>query len=159
MVFSTICFGKGVQSAREFADALAMMFSANEIATALDESSCSAALEEMFEGRDRDACFDACTALMREQRSETMSAIAHVMDESDLALLIATRYIEQKARWIQWNLVLNYRMMLSGFFDTELAFKASVLSNLLGRIEPFIDEASLARINELLNEPILLAAN
>jgi hypothetical protein len=136
-----------------------MMFSANEIASALDANSCMSSLEEMFEGRDRGPCFDACALLLREQRAETLVAVADVVDEADLALLIATRYIEQKARWIQWNLVLNYRMMMIGTFDAELAFKASVLSNLLGRIEPFIDDASLARINELLNEPILLASN
>jgi hypothetical protein len=134
-----------------------MMFMATDIASALDLESCDAAIEVMFEGQTASASYFACRALMHQQRVELLTALDEVVDPTDLGLLISTRYIEQKSRWLQWNLVLNYRMMMSGSFDTDLAYRASVLSNLLGRIEPFIDEASLQRINELLNEPILHA--
>jgi hypothetical protein len=137
---------------------LFMIPTANDIANALDEESCLASLNEVFVGREHDESFDVCRTLLDGQRAEFLGALTDVVDESDMALLIATRYIEQKSRWIQWNLVLNYRMLMSGTFDAELACRASVLSNLLGRIEPFIDEASLARINELLNEPILASS-
>jgi hypothetical protein len=135
-----------------------MMFSANDIAISLNEESCNQVIEEIFADRPHDESYETCCALMKDQRAEFLGALDDIVDGSDLSLLIATRYIEQKSRWIQWNLVLNYRMLVTGTFDRTLACKASVLSNLLGRIEPFIDEESLARINELLNEPILASA-
>lgn len=135
-----------------------MMILATEIAAALDENVLHAGLDEMFTGKPHDELYQTCVDLMHSQRAEFMVALGDIIDESDLLLLIASRYIEQKSRWIQQNLVLNYRMLTTGTFDMEFAFKASVLSFLLGRIEPFIDEASLARINELLNEPILASA-
>jgi hypothetical protein len=134
-----------------------MMFSATEIATALDLKSCREAIESIFDGRAHDASYDSCVTLLIAQRAEFLEAL-DLVDEADRAMLIATCYIEQKSRWLQWNLVLNYKMMMQGTFDTDLAYRASVLSNLLGRIEPFIDEASLARINEMLNQPILPSA-
>jgi hypothetical protein len=135
-----------------------MMITATEIASALDEDLLNAALDEMFAGKPHDELYQSCVELMHTQRAEFMNALNEIIDETDMLLLIASRYIEQKSRWIQQNLVLNYRMMTSGTYDMDLAFRASVLSFLLGRIEPFIDDASLARINELLNEPILTTA-
>jgi hypothetical protein len=135
-----------------------MTISATDLASALDEASCHAALLATFEGRHDQDSFVACEELLHEQRREFLSALTEVGDEQDMAMLIATRYIEQKSRWIQWNLVLNYKMMLTGTFDIDLACKASVISDLLSRIEPYIDAASLARINELLNEPIVTSS-
>jgi hypothetical protein len=135
-----------------------MMITATEIASALDEGHLNSALDEMFAGKPHDELYRTCLELMHSQRAEFMNDLAEIVDDADVLLLLASRYIEQKSRWIQQNLVLNYRMMTSGTYDIDLAFRASVLSFLLGRIEPFIDEASLARINELLNEPILATA-
>jgi hypothetical protein len=135
-----------------------MKITATELASALDENLLNATLDEMFAGKPHDELYRSCVELMHAQRAEFMDALVEIVDETDMLLLIASRYIEQKSRWIQQNLVLNYRMMTSGTYDVDLAFKASVLSFLLGRIEPFIDDASLARINELLNEPILVSA-
>jgi hypothetical protein len=137
------------------ADDVTMMNTATDIATALDLNSSQEALEAMFAGQGRGTTFEACRELMREQRQEFLDALVEVVDDDDVAMLLATRYIEQKSRWLQWNLVLNYRTMTTGRFDADLAFRASALSYLLGKIEPFIDETSLIRINELLNEPIL----
>jgi hypothetical protein len=134
-----------------------MMFSAIEIANALNLKSCRDAIESIFDGAEHDASYDACVSFLITQRADFLDAL-EIVDEADRALLIATSYIEQKSRWLQWNLVLNYKMMMYGTFDRPLACKASALSNLLGRIEPFIDVASLTRINEMLDEPVLTSA-
>jgi hypothetical protein len=135
-----------------------MTFSPEEVTAALDVADLDAALINIFAGRERKNSFYECALLMHEQREEFVAALQEVSDDEDLRVLIACRYIEQKSRWLQWNLSMNYKMMLTGTFDVDIAMKASALSYLLGRIEPFIDAESLGRINEMLNEPIFASA-
>jgi hypothetical protein len=134
-----------------------MTFSPEEVTAALDVADLDA-LINIFAGRERKNSFYECALLMHEQREEFVAALQEVSDDEDLRVLVACRYIEQKSRWLQWNLSMNYKMMLTGTFDIDIAMKASALSYLLGRIEPFIDAESLGRINEMLNEPIFASA-
>jgi hypothetical protein len=100
----------------------------------------------------------SCRNLLYRQRRELLDAVTDVIDESDRNVLIACWYIEHKALWLQWNLTMNYRMMLKQTFDAVLAERASAVSFLLGCVEPLIDPESLVRINELLEQPIVAPA-
>jgi hypothetical protein len=132
-----------------------MQFTSTDVSAALDVEELDKALLAMFAGRDRKSAYFECAMLMHQQREEFLDSLQNVYDDDDVKVLIACRYIEQKSRWLQWNLSMNYKMLMTGEFDSELALKACALSFLLGRIEPFIDPVSLDRINELLNEPLV----
>jgi hypothetical protein len=131
-----------------------MQFTPTDVVEALDVNELDRALLDMFAGRDRKSAYFECAMLMHQQREEFLESLQNVCDDDDLKVLIACRYIEQKSRWLQWNLSMNYKMLMTGTYDGELALKACALSFLLGRIEPFIDPESLDRINDLLNEPL-----
>lgn len=92
--------------------------------------------------------------LLRTQRDEFLSAVEEVLDDVDRAFLVTSRYVEQKARWIQMNLESQYRMMFKGEADQLLMCRAAVTSFLLAQIEPFIDAEQLATINSLLAQPM-----
>lgn len=101
----------------------------------------------------------AVAAELRDFADATRAQFLHIADDVDDAedqqLMVAAQYIERKARWIQLNTAIQYRRIASGRSDLRLIHEASIVSLLLGAIEPLIDPLSLERINELLEQPVL----
>jgi hypothetical protein len=136
------------------ADALCAMTLANDIETALDWGTCTADLDSVFAEQPRESAYQSCLALIHRERTDFQAAIAEIDDEKDLALWVTLRFLEQKSKWIQWNLVLNYRVQNQSEIDQEFAFRASALSMILARIQPLLDPISLNWIDDVLSQPI-----
>lgn len=85
-----------------------------------------------------------------EQAERMKSGLADITDEDDAGYLLAVKYVECKAGWIQMNLQLNYQTVLRGEKDEFLFNKAAALAGFLGRIEPIVSESDLGAINEML---------
>ena len=88
------------------------------------------------------------------QRRSLLAAVDDVPDLDELAYLIACRYVEFKAGWIQANTRIQYRSMMGAGPDRTLEASAACVAHLLLLIEPLIDEAHLDRINGLLFTPL-----
>jgi len=70
-----------------------------------------------------------------------------VDDELDWTLALS--YMELKSQWIQRQVRLCYEEMITGSCNREVALEASMVSALIGLIEPLLDGEHLRRIQEL----------
>jgi hypothetical protein len=90
------------------------------------------------------------------QRSvdEFTGALTAVVDDDDRDWMIASRYVELRARWVQLNLEGNYRLVCHGSSDMTIFCEASVTAHVLATIEPHVEPDLLQRIHALLTQPI-----
>jgi hypothetical protein len=97
---------------------------------------------------------DACRKWVCSLRDEFLQAAIDIDDEETLDTVTAVRYIELKSCWIMLNTQIGYRVAVKGINADTLAYKASLVSQLLECIEGLLDAEILERILSFLAEPI-----
>lgn len=75
-------------------------------------------------------------------------------DGLDIDTVIACLYVELKAKWIQLNIKSQYQAFSGKETDMVSMGHASVVSNFLAKIEPYLDKNYMKTIDGLLSEPI-----
>lgn len=75
-------------------------------------------------------------------------------DGLDIDIIITCLYVELKAKWIQLNLQSQYRAFKGLPTDMAALGHASVSSLFLAKIEPYLESGFIAKINDMLSEPI-----
>lgn len=93
-------------------------------------------------------------AYAEEQRRSLAASSDDVPDPEEFVYLLACRYVECKAQWIQQNLRIQYQSMMLGAPDASLVAKAATTAFLFERIEPLLCGEHLGRINSMLLAPL-----
>lgn len=75
-------------------------------------------------------------------------------DAEDLAVTLATGFIELKSRWIMLNAQIQYQTFRSGAAPAETLYFASLVSFLIDAVEALLPDSEVARINEFLADPL-----
>ena len=88
-------------------------------------------------------------------RDQFLEAAREIDDPETLDMVLAIRYIELKSHWILLNTQLNYSMVIKGYADQSVVYRASLVSQLLAVLEQLIDDTNRDRIIAFLTEPIL----
>lgn len=69
-------------------------------------------------------------------------------------MVVAVRFIELKSHWILLNTQINYKLVSKGEVDMSLAYRASLISQLLEALEHLIEPEDIDRIIDFLSEPL-----
>ena len=112
--------------------------------------------------RDTLAEWSEATEAEREQvfkwavnlRDQFLEAARDIEEPETLDMVSAVRYIELKSHWILLNTQINYGLVSKGKADMCLAFRASLISQLLETLEHLIEAGDIDRIIEFLSEPL-----
>jgi hypothetical protein len=87
-----------------------------------------------------------------DQADRIKGGIDDIEDDEDAGYLLAVKYVECKASWIQMNLQLNYQTVLRGEKDELLFNKAAAVAGFLGDLEPLVAHGDIEMINGMLLE-------
>jgi hypothetical protein len=98
----------------------------------------------------RAAIFDWTMAM----RDQFLEASRDIDDPETLDMVLAVRYIEMKSHWILLNTQINYGLASKGEADMNLAYRASLISQLLEALELLIEPEDIDRIIDFLSEPL-----
>ena len=140
---------KEISDMNEITDSLA-----EKVRQSLDDQSCKSHLTFLLEDVSDPELLKKAREFYSTQRSQFLSVIEDIGEGEDIAMVLASRYVEYKAHWIQLNIQLQYQSIMKGQADQSVLHRAGILSFLLGRIEPLIDPNYLTSIHELLNKTL-----
>lgn len=93
-------------------------------------------------------------AYAENQRRSLAASSDDVPDPDEISYLLACRYVECKAQWIQQNLRIQYTSMIHGAPDRLLVAEAATTAYLFERIEALLCDEHLGKINTLLMTPL-----
>jgi hypothetical protein len=111
---------------------------------------CVSAWEPVERG-SRERVMDLIQGLRREVLEACEGAAG---DAEDLAVTLATGFIELKSRWIMLNAQIQYQTFRCGSAPSETLYFASLVSFLIDAVEALLPDSEVARINEFLADPL-----
>ncbi len=129
-----------------------------DLQTALGENTLEAKWNSIFETW---AELDGTKTKIKEARrwiertrDQFLDAVLVIDDPEDRAMTTALKYIELKCYWLTINTQLNYQIFAKGAPDITLQFRNSLISELIGSIEPFLKTDDINRIGEFVMDPL-----
>lgn len=87
-------------------------------------------------------------------RDQFLQASRDIDDPETLDMALAVRYIEMKSHWILLNTQINYGLVSTGETNMNLAYRASLISQLLEALERLIEPEDIDRIIDFLSQPL-----
>lgn len=79
-------------------------------------------------------------------------ALMDVDDAAERASLLTHYFVRLKAQWMTLNTQIGYQMV-AGRHNEKLFYQNSLLSTLIGAIEPFVEPAIAGRLGAILSDP------
>ncbi|MFB6354912.1 MAG: hypothetical protein ABEJ65_00140 [bacterium] len=91
---------------------------------------------------------------VNEYRNQFLEMTEDVQDEDEIRTTLVLRYIEIKCHWIMLNTHMQYQAVNTGDPDEEIMVKGSLISQLLERLEQFLDDDDVEQITGFLTKPM-----
>jgi hypothetical protein len=130
----------------EIVDRLNKVLNSDELEKSWKESA-----ETLIDDEDK---VESLLDWVRGYRDEFLGLTDDVQDPDEVQTSIVVRYIEIKCHWMMLNTQMQYQAVNTGNPDQELMTKGSLISNLLEKLEEFLDEDDIREITEFLSQPM-----
>ena len=127
-----------------------------DVQRAYREANLRAATQEILE-QWQSATASQRTELQRyveELQEQVLGAVAEVLDADDLRTILCHVYIKLKCEWIVMNNQINYSLLCRGVHLEETMYRAALLAQTLGPIEPLVGLDAIASIGAFLAQPL-----
>jgi hypothetical protein len=87
-------------------------------------------------------------------QDQVVGSVAEVLDAEDLRTILCHVYIKLKCEWIVMNNQINYSLLCRGVHLEDTMYRAALLAQTLGPIEPLVGRDAIESIGAFLAQPL-----